>query len=150
MASQWIDHSVSASDIPMKLWTTHEKLHFLRSLSENLNALRMEELDKEHSLTFETNADIQHQWLLLAIKNSYQLALTNLETYLTSIGRLKLIRPLYTELMKTAAGRKQALMIYERARPNYHPMAVAVIDEIIGWRHFRTQQGQVQSAAGQL
>ena len=150
IAGQWIDRSVSASDIPMKLWATQEKLHFLRSLSENLNALRMEELDKEHSLTFETNAEIQHQWLLLAIKNSYQLALTNLETYLTSTGRLKLIRPLYKELIKTAAGRKQALMIYERARPNYHPLAVAVIDEMSGWRQFQTQQGQVQSAAGQL
>ena len=132
IASQWINHSISASDIPMKVWTTHEKLHFLRSVSD-VDALRMEELDKEHNLTGEANAEIQHQWLLLAIKNSYQPALTNLETHLTSIGRFKLIRFLYKELMKTTEGRKQALMIYERARPNYHPMVAAAIDEITGW-----------------
>lgn len=150
IASQWMDHSISASDIPMKSWTTHEKLHFLRSLSENLNALRMEELDKEHDLTGEANAEIQHQWLLLAIKNSYQPALANLETHLTSIGRFKLIRFLYKELMKTAEGQKQALMIYERARPNYHPMVATMIDEIVGWTLIRPQQGQAQSAAGQI
>lgn len=133
-AKQWINHSIAASDIPMKLWTTHEKLHFLRRVSDNLNALRMEELDKAHGLTGEANAEIQYQWLLLAIKNSYQPALANLETHLTSIGRLKLTRFLYKELIKTPEGRKQAFMIYERARPNYHPMAAAMIDEIIGWR----------------
>jgi hypothetical protein len=58
-------------------------------------------------------------------------AYPRLEEYLTSIGRQKLIKPLYEELVKTPAGREQELKIYAKARPGYHPIAQPAVDKIV-------------------
>jgi leukotriene-A4 hydrolase len=67
----------------------------------------------------------------VAIANEYAPAWPRLESYLTGIGRRKLIRPLYEDLMKSPAGAERARAIYARARPNYHPIAVATLDAIV-------------------
>jgi len=77
------------------------------------------------------NAEIAHQWLLISIRNKYEPAYPRLQEYLTSIGRQKLIKPLYEELMKTPEGRERALKIYAKARPGYHPIAQGAIDKIV-------------------
>ena len=42
-----------------------------------------------------------------------------------------MIKPLYDKLVTTPEGRVRAAAIYERARPGYHPIAVASIDEVV-------------------
>jgi leukotriene-A4 hydrolase len=69
----------------------------------------------------------------MAIRNKYQPAYLRLEEYLTSIGRQKLIKPLYEELVKTTDGRERALKIYRKARAGYHPIAVNAVDKIVKW-----------------
>jgi len=53
---------------------------------------------------------------------------------LITVGRRKFLRPLYSELVKTPEGRDRALAIYKKARPGYHPIAVATLDAIVGWK----------------
>jgi hypothetical protein len=67
----------------------------------------------------------------MAIRSRYESAYPRLEEYLTTIGRRKLIRPLYEELVKTPEGKERARAIYQKARPAYHPIAVTTIDEIV-------------------
>ena len=57
-------------------------------------------------MTQRGNAEIAHEWLLLAIKNGYQPADPRLESYLTTIGRNKLVLPLYRALVATPRGSK--------------------------------------------
>ncbi len=54
-----------------------------------------------------------------------------LERYLISIGRRKLILPLYRELAKTPDGLAFARKVYQQARPGYHPLAQGSVDEIL-------------------
>ena len=70
-------------------------------------------------------------WFVLVIRNRYQPSYVRLEEYLETIGRRKLIAPLYQELMKTPAGAVQAKRVYALARPGYHPQTVAAIDAIV-------------------
>jgi leukotriene-A4 hydrolase len=128
-AEGWLRGEIPASKISTAAWSTHEWLHFLRHLPAEPARGKMEELDKAFNLTRTGNAEIAHQWLLMAIRNGYEAAYPRLEEYLTAIGRRKLIRPLYQELAKTPEGCKRALAIYQKARPGYHPIAVASIDE---------------------
>ena len=93
----------------------------------------MAELDNAFRLTQSGNAEIEFQWLLMSIKNGYEPAYPRLEEYLVGIGRRKLIRPLYAELVKTPEGKQRALAIYRKARPGYHPLSVGTIDPIVGW-----------------
>jgi leukotriene-A4 hydrolase len=130
-ANDWLQGKSPAAQIETRDWSTHEWLHFLRFLPEQLSPAQMRELDHSFNLTNKGNAEIAHQWLLMAIRNKYQPAYLRLETYLTSIGRQKLIKPLYEELVKTPDGRERALKIYQKARAGYHPIAVNALDKVV-------------------
>jgi leukotriene-A4 hydrolase len=133
-AEEWLRGTILASNINTTSWTTHEWLHFLRYISQQLNGNKIRELDEAFGLTHSENAEIAHQWLLIAIANDYQPAYSRLRKFLISIGRRKLVKPLYKELIKTEEGKKCAMEIYSQARSNYHPIVVTTIDNIIGWR----------------
>jgi leukotriene A-4 hydrolase/aminopeptidase len=139
---RWLRGEITVTQLPTASWTTHEWLHFLQSLERNAGvaaassgspARRMAELDHAFHLTPSGNSEIEFQWLLMSIRNHYEPAYPRLEDFLTTIGRRKFIKPLYEELAKTPEGREKALAIYRRARPTYHPIAVATIDEVLKW-----------------
>jgi leukotriene-A4 hydrolase len=127
----WLAARIAAADLPGREWTTHEWVHFLDGMPAKLPAAKMAELDAAFALTATGNSEIAFNWLRLAIRNEYAPAEARLETYLTNIGRRRLIKPLYEDLMKTAAGAMRARAIYARARPNYHPIATASLDPIV-------------------
>ncbi|HEX9425800.1 MAG TPA: M1 family metallopeptidase [Pyrinomonadaceae bacterium] len=99
-----------------------------------LDHQRMAELDQAFHLTQSENSEIAFQWLLMSIRIRYEPAYPRLEEFLVSIGRRKFIKPLYEELAKTPEGKERALAIYRRARPTYHPISVAAIDEVLKWK----------------
>jgi len=132
-ADQWLQGNEPASNIDATSWTTHEWLRFLTYLPQELGSSKMQELDESFHLTSSNNAEIAHQWLLMAIRNRYKQAYPRLTEFFMSIGRRKLIAPLYKELVKTVEGKKMAMAIYSQARPSYHPVAVATIDNILDW-----------------
>ena len=94
-------------------------------------ANKLAEIDEAFSLTDVGNSEIAFSWLRVAIANDYSPAWPRLDRYLTGIGRRKLIKPLYEDLMKTPAGAERARAIYARARANYHPIATATLDPIV-------------------
>jgi leukotriene-A4 hydrolase len=130
-AKEWLDGKTPAAKLQTKQWSTQEWLHFLQSLPKQLTANQLKELDKAFALTKTGNAEIASQWLLISIRNNYEPAYPRLEEFLTSIGRQKLIKPLYEELVKTPAGKERALKIYAKARPGYHPIAQTSVDKIV-------------------
>jgi len=127
----WLDQSVSTPDLGAKDWCTQEWVRFLHQLPLNLPLDRLTDLDREFNLTQRGNAEIAHEWLLVAVKNGYRPADARLEAYLTSIGRRKLVLPLYRSLIATAAGKRRAQEIYAKARPFYHPITAESIDKLI-------------------
>jgi leukotriene-A4 hydrolase len=131
-ADSWARGEVAAAALDTAAWTTQEWLHFLTSVPDSLTAGQMQELDTAFGLTEAGNSEVAHLWLLTAIRNQYAPAYPRLESYLIEIGRRKLIKPLYDELVKTADGRARAQSIYERARPGYHPISASSIDEVLG------------------
>ena len=127
----WLAGKLAVADLPGKNWTTHEWVHFLDGLPKKVPAAKLAELDAAFSLTGVGNSEVAFSWLRVAIANEYAPAWPRLENYLTTIGRRKLIRPLYEDLMKTPAGAQRARAIYTLARPNYHPIAAATLDAIV-------------------
>jgi aminopeptidase N len=123
----------TASSIPVKDWSTHEWLHFLRGLPDTIPAERLADLDKTFRLSQSGNSEIEFEWLNRVIDNRYEPGFPALETFLTSQGRRKFVAPLYTELAKTDWGKAMATRIYTRARPTYHSVAVGTIDKALNW-----------------
>ena len=161
-AQRWLSHQITVAKIPTAKWTTQEWLHFLKTvqdafdppaagsegdspasrteLSQTEKGKLMGELDRAFKLTSAGNSEIEFQWLLMSIRNHYEPANPRLEEFLLTIGRRKFIKPLYEELAKTPEGKKRALAIYRRARPTYHPIAVASIDDVLKWSEESSKQ----------
>ena len=112
-------------------WVTQQWLYFLDNMPAPLRAEQLGSLDQAYGLTRSQNAEIEHSWLVLVIRNDYQPSYARLEQYLTTVGRRKLIAPLYVELMKSPSGSAFAQRVYAKARPGYHPETVAAIDAIV-------------------
>jgi leukotriene-A4 hydrolase len=55
----------------------------------------MKSLDAAFNLTNSTNAEVAHAWYLLALRSGYDAVYPAMGKYLESIGRRKLIVPLY-------------------------------------------------------
>jgi hypothetical protein len=132
-AQSWLDGKKPAAAIAVKSWSTQEWLHFLRALPNPTSPAKMEELDRAFHLSASGNSEITNEWLQLAIASHYEPAYPRLEEFLTSMGRRKFLKPLYEALVRTPEGRARALAIYRKARPGYHPIAVATVDKIVGW-----------------
>lgn len=130
-ANRWLRSEIPAAQIKSTAWTTQQWLHFLKFLPADLSSQKMGELDQAFHLTKTGNSEIAFQWLLLAIRHNYETAYPQLDEFLTTVGRRKFIKPLYEELIKTPAGLERARSIYARARPGYHPIAVASINEVL-------------------
>jgi len=126
----WMTKGSSLSDIPTGKWTIHEWLYFVNNLPKDISIERMAELDKVFKLTESTNNEVAHAWLLLAIQREYDKVNQRLSDYMISIGRRKLIVPLYKELLKNPNYRQFAASVYKKARPGYHPLAQGTIDAL--------------------
>jgi hypothetical protein len=100
-------------------------------LPDTIPKARLTELDSAFHLSTSGNSEILFEWLQIAIKNRYEPAFAALDHFLTSQGRRKFVRPLYTELAKTDWGRTMATDIYRRARPTYHSVTSNSIDQIL-------------------
>jgi hypothetical protein len=61
---------------------------------------------------------------MIAVANEYKPAYERLYQYLVSIGRNKLVKPLYRELSQTAEGKAFAKRAFEEAKAGYHPLTI--------------------------
>jgi aminopeptidase N len=111
----------------MPAWSTQEWLHFLRSQESP----DMAQLDERFRFSNSGNAEVLHQWLLMAVEQGYTPAYPEVEKFLASVGRRKFLKPIYSELMKTPEGKERAKRVYAQARESYHPIAQNTLDAIV-------------------
>ncbi len=122
--SSWLDGKLDAKNIKTEGWTVHQWLYFLNNMPDELSSAQLANLDAAFGLTESKNNEIAHSWLLISVENWYQPALPRLHDYLTSIGRNKLVKPLYRALAKTEEGKALGRKAFTQAKSGYHPLTV--------------------------
>lgn len=122
--SQWLKGKISAAELPTQQWVFHQWMHFLQGMPAELTLEQMKELDAAFDFTNGKNNEITHVWLLLSVQHWYEHAFDRLHNYLVTIGRNKLVKPLYRELAKTPEGRAFGAKAFAEARDGYHPLTV--------------------------
>jgi hypothetical protein len=110
---------------------TAEWLDFLHSLPDAVGLDQLQQLDAAFHFSQSGNAEILYAWLAVCIRNTYEPAFPVVEDFLCRQGRRKFIQPLYSALWANPRSRALAAAIYRKARPGYHPIAVATIDGIV-------------------
>jgi len=128
---QLVNDELTLEQLSTAQWTLHEWLHFINNLPVDLDHQRMANLDKAFDLTNSNNAEIAHAWYLLSVRADYKEVYPAMAKYLKSIGRRKLIVPLYKELAKNAESKAWAVEVYQQARPGYHGLAQGTVDGVL-------------------
>ncbi|WP_158967889.1 M1 family metallopeptidase [Paraglaciecola sp. L3A3] len=128
--ADWLVGKIKASEIDSQDWVVHQWLYFLNNMPEKLSQQQLTELDLAFKLTQSHNNEIAHSWLLMSVKNWYQPAFQRLHNYLTTIGRNKLVKPLYKALSETVEG-KMARKAFAQAKDSYHPLTVKANEDFV-------------------
>lgn len=118
-----------------RTWTPWHWIHFLRSLPlAGSDAPRiLADLDAAFALTASDNHEVLADWLTLAAAHGYGGAADRTREFLLTVGRRKYLGPIYSALLRTAAGEKLARGIYPQARPGYHALTRTSLDQLLGW-----------------
>ena len=74
-------------------------------------------------------------WFEQAINHNYHgnNVDAKIEQFLMNIGRVWYVGTIYTA-MKSNGRTEEALIIYNKARPSYHPVTVYYIDNLLGFQ----------------
>jgi aminopeptidase N len=128
---RWEQGSLATDALQTTGWTVQEWLHFLNRATRPQPVARLQDLDRRFQLTESRNAEIAHAWFRLALASGYPGLEPALQSYLLGIGRVKLIEPLYEDLLKTPQGAEFARRVYAQARPGYHAIAQRRLDPLM-------------------
>lgn len=108
-----------------------ELLLYLQNLPRVLSAADCAWLDRTLELTARGNYEILVSWLVVALPSGHPPAFPRARQVLTTVGRMKYVRPLYLALGKTPQGRALARDVFASASPAYHTLTRRIAETII-------------------
>ncbi len=128
---QFLEGSKQPGDLQTNGWSTHEWLHFIRQIPDDLSIAKMEALDDAFNFTNSGNSEILAAWYERSIRNGYaDQIMPSIIAFLTEVGRRKFLTPLYRALKET--GREEtARKIFSGARQNYHSVSAISIEDLL-------------------
>jgi len=112
-------------------WGTQEWVRFIDGLGQAQPLEKLAQLDKAYHFTGTPNGEIAMRWYPLAIRSGYSEAQAAAGEFIQTVGRRKLVLPIYAELLKTPEGLAFAKDVFARARPGYHPITTASVEDMI-------------------
>jgi leukotriene A-4 hydrolase/aminopeptidase len=99
-----------------------ELLVYLQRLPREMSVDDCAKLDAALDLSKKGNYEILTQWLCIAATSGYEPVFPRIRNVLSSVGRMKYVRPLYQALGRTPAGRALAREVFASAAPTYHAL----------------------------
>ncbi|MBI4714196.1 M1 family metallopeptidase [Candidatus Uhrbacteria bacterium] len=117
--------------IETRSWSPLQWVLYLQSLSRNVPASYGKQLE-QFGLAHIPNIEVRWSYLLLCLEIGYrdEIIQQEVESLLTTVGRMKYILPLYRAAVKCPEWLDWAREVFDRARSGYHPIAVAQIERI--------------------
>ncbi len=112
-------------------WGTQEWVHFIDGMGKTLPVDKLAALDQAYTFTGTANGEIAMRWYPLAIRSGYLEANEAAGAFIERVGRRKLILPIYAELVKTPEGLAFAKAAFEKAKPSYHPITTASVQDML-------------------
>ncbi|MCD9088227.1 M1 family metallopeptidase [Stenotrophomonas sp. SY1] len=122
--------SVPSSQVTNE-WGTQEWVRFIDGLGQTMPVEKLAQLDKAYHFTGTPNGEIAMRWYPLTIRSGYAEAQTAAGEFIQKVGRRKLVLPIYAELLKTPEGLAFAKDVFAKAKPGYHPITTASVEDMI-------------------
>ena len=125
----WLKGALPTSQLDAKGWQAIEWIKFTNDIDGKATAAQLREVDRAYKLGTTTNNEVAYRFYRAAIKAGYRDIRAPLSAFLTSVGRQKMVLPLYTELRKHPQDKGWAEAVYKKARPRYHPATQKSVDK---------------------
>ncbi|MCB1552654.1 MAG: M1 family metallopeptidase [Xanthomonadales bacterium] len=127
----WLKGDVVARDVDVSNWITQEWVYFLDGMPDELEGSQLVELDEAFHFTGTRNGEVAMRWYPLAVRSGYFEARPSIAEFLKSIGRRKLIGPIYEALAESEEGLAFARKVFAEASAGYHPITRASFQAVL-------------------
>jgi leukotriene-A4 hydrolase len=127
----WLSGKTTLDALPAKQWNVHEWQQFFDNMPASATLEQVQSLDARYKLSQTHNAIIASAWFRVAIAHGDKAVLPAAQHYLGSVGRMRLISPLYRELMKTPEGKTYAEQTYAKVKSGYNAIAQQAVERIL-------------------
>lgn len=126
-----IEQLAKTVSLPPAGWDTLDWVIYLRAIPPTVTSAQLEALDAAYHLTT-GNTEILMFWLPLLINADVARAAPVVESFLTTVGRRRMVRPVYVALMgKNDRWRALARSIFAKAAAGYHPLTRDMVGELV-------------------
>ncbi|KAG0210630.1 Leukotriene A-4 hydrolase [Mortierella sp. GBA30] len=142
LCKKWDDSRLQDSSLLQEKFTpkdlddfsSTQTVVFLEQLSElePLPASHLDWMDRLYGLTSVRNSEIRLRWHLLCLKADYEKIYPEVVAFASTMGRMKMARPLLRSLYKTKTGSELARETFLSHKSFYHPIAASMIAKDLG------------------
>jgi leukotriene-A4 hydrolase len=138
LATKWLHYSdaTAFSSQDVAPWTSTQVVAMLESLLEQchyrhqyLDPAVCQVLGDTYKLTSTKNAEIRMRYQTLCIRSEAAFILPAVEAFLKEQGRMKYVRPLFRDLLKSKFGRAAAKRVFDEAKHSYHPICAKMVEK---------------------
>jgi len=112
----------------MQDWSPEEWQLYLADLPRSMSDEECRELDETFGLTNSGNNEILVGWLTIASGSGYEPALPRVREVLSTVGRMKYLKPLYKALLANDETRNFASEIFDTVAPSYHALSRGAVE----------------------
>jgi len=112
-------------------FSTSQKIEFLAALliEDPMPVERIIKLGELYELPKNNNAEIKCRWLQMCLRAKTEHQLEATFKFVTDMGRMKFVRPIYKDLYKYEAVRQRATETFKRNRPQMHMITAKMVAE---------------------
>ncbi len=110
---------------------TSEKLVYLHGLGRPLSREECAWLETNFELKSVSNSEILCEWLTIAASSDYEPAFPKIRAFLSEVGRMKYLRPIYKAMANSERTRALASEIYSATKDSLHQLSANVIGQEI-------------------
>ncbi len=121
--------SRAAAELPPATLTPTELLVMLQALPAGLPAAALHALDGRFGLSDRRSLELRHTFVLAQLRAGVAGGIEGARRVARETGRMKYLRPIYQQLVKT--DRATAQRIFDEARGSYHPIARTMVEALL-------------------
>lgn len=123
----WLAGSLKTEALPTTGWAVQQWQHFLDTMPASISLAQLQALDQQFGLSKTPNAILACSWFRLAIASGDRALWPAAANYVQSVGRMRLLEPVYRAWIVQPEGRAFAEKTFAKAKPGYHPIAAETV-----------------------
>jgi aminopeptidase N len=130
-ALAWSSGELAVDKLSKNNWSPQATVYFIQALPATLSEAQLSELDHALGLSDSRNAEIARAWFTEVARRRHLPAYPAMRGFMARSGRIRLIEPIYRELVANGRDAALAREVFGAARGGYHPLTIAAVQPLL-------------------